>query len=171
MATRIMPQLRKGILLRSRGNDALSAEFQRPPLLVQWDRGNPPLRRSNRGSKQESVRRCVCLARAEEKSLSLRAHARLAGKVWRDHGALEYRECIADDVPKGKITSFPRCVKLKSTESVWISCVVYRNRKHRDRVIAKVMKDPRLAKYMNAKAMSLDGRRAIMGGFKVVVNR
>jgi uncharacterized protein YbaA (DUF1428 family) len=97
--------------------------------------------------------------------------ARLAGKVWRDHGALDYRECIADDVPKGKVTSFPRSVKLKSTETVWFSFIVYRNRKHRDRVNAKVMKDPRLAKYMNLKAMPFDGRRLIFGGFEVVVNR
>lgn len=97
--------------------------------------------------------------------------ARLASKVWRDHGALEYRECIADDVPKGKVTSFPRSVKLKSTEAVWFSYVVYRNRKHRDKVLAKVMKDPRLAKYMNPKALPLDGKRMIMGGFKVVVDR
>lgn len=97
--------------------------------------------------------------------------ARLAAKVWRDHGALEYRECIADDVPKGKLTSFPRGVKLKSTETVWFSFIVYRNRKHRDRVNAKVMKDPRLAKFMNPKAMPLDGKRVIFGGFEVVVDR
>ena len=97
--------------------------------------------------------------------------ARLAGKVWREHGALEYRECIADDVPKGKVTSFPRGVKLKPTETVWFSYIVYRNRKHRDRVNAKVMKDPRLAKYMNLKAMPFDGRRLIFGGFKLVVKR
>jgi uncharacterized protein YbaA (DUF1428 family) len=97
--------------------------------------------------------------------------ARLAAKVWRDHGALEYRECIADDVPKGKLTSFPLGVKLKSSEVVWFSYVVYRNRKHRDRVNAKVMKDPRLAKFMNPKAMPFDGKRLIFGGFKVVVAR
>ncbi len=97
--------------------------------------------------------------------------AKLAAKVWRDHGALEYRECIADDVPKGKLTSFPRSVKLKSTEAVWFSFIVYRNRKHRDRVNAKVMKDPRLAKYMTPKAMPLDGKRVIFGGFEVVVKR
>jgi uncharacterized protein YbaA (DUF1428 family) len=97
--------------------------------------------------------------------------ARLAAKVWRDHGALEYRECIADDVPKGKLTSFPRGVKLKSTETVWFSFIVYRNRKHRDQVNAKVMKDPRMAKFMNPKAMPLDGKRMIFGGFKVVVDR
>jgi uncharacterized protein YbaA (DUF1428 family) len=97
--------------------------------------------------------------------------AKLAAKVWREHGALEYRECIADDVPKGKLTSFPRGVKLKSTETVWFSFIIYRNRQHRDRVNAKVMKDPRLAKYMNPKAMPLDGKRVIFGGFEVVVKR
>jgi uncharacterized protein YbaA (DUF1428 family) len=96
--------------------------------------------------------------------------ARLAGKVWRAHGALEYRECIADDVPKGKLTSFPRGVKLRSTEVVWFSYAVYRSRAHRDRVLKKVMKDPRLAKFMSPKAMPLDGKRVIFGGFKVVVD-
>ena len=86
------------------------------------------------------------------------------------HGALEYRECIANDVPKGKLTSFPFAVKLKPSEVVWFSFIVYRNRKHRDRVNAKVMKDPRLAKYMNPKAMPLDGKRVIFGGFEVVVS-
>lgn len=97
--------------------------------------------------------------------------ARLGAKVWLEHGALEYRECIADDVPKGKLTSFPRGVKLKSTETVWFSFIVYRNRAHRDRVNAKVMKDPRLAKFMNPKAMPFDGKRLIFGGFRVVVDR
>ena len=97
--------------------------------------------------------------------------AQLAGKVWRAHGALEYRECVADDVPKGKVTSFPRSVKLKSTETVWFSYIVYRNRRHRDQVLAKVMKDPRLAKYMNPKSMPLDGKRVILGGFKVMVDQ
>jgi uncharacterized protein YbaA (DUF1428 family) len=97
--------------------------------------------------------------------------ARLASKVWREHGALEYRECVADDVPKGKVTSFPRSVKLKSTEVVWFSFIVYKNRRHRDQVLAKVMKDPRLAKFMNPKSMPLDGKRMILGGFKVVVER
>jgi uncharacterized protein YbaA (DUF1428 family) len=97
--------------------------------------------------------------------------ARLGAKVWRDHGALEYRECIADDVPKGKLTSFTRAVKLKSSEVVWFSYIVYRNRKHRDRVNAKVMKDPRLAKFMNPKYMPFAGKRLIFGGFKIVVDR
>ena len=97
--------------------------------------------------------------------------ARLAAKVWREHGALQYRECIADDVPMGKLTSFPRGVKLKPGEAVWFSFIVYRNRRHRDQVNAKVMKDPRLAKFMDPKNMPLDGKRVIFGGFRIVVDR
>jgi len=95
--------------------------------------------------------------------------ARKAGKVWRDHGALEYVECVADDVKPGKRTSFPRSVKLKKNETVVFSYVVYKSRKHRDRVLAKVMKDPRLAKMMNPKDMPFDGKRMFWGGFKTIV--
>ena len=93
-----------------------------------------------------------------------------AGKVWRDLGALEYRECIADDVKPGKWTSFPRSVKLKASETVWFSYIVYKNRKHRDQVVAKVMKDKRLASMMDPKAMPFDAKRMIYGGFKVSVD-
>ena len=96
--------------------------------------------------------------------------ARRAGKVWREHGALEYRECIADDVKWGKRTSFPRSVKLKGNEVVWFSWVVYKSRKDRDRILAKVMNDKRLALMMDPKAMPFDGKRMIYGGFKVVVD-
>jgi uncharacterized protein YbaA (DUF1428 family) len=99
-----------------------------------------------------------------------RAMARKAGKVWREHGALEYRECIADDVKWGKRTSFPRGVKQKPGETVWFSYIVYKSRKDRDRVIAKVMKDKRLASMMDPKKMPFDARRMIYGGFKVVVD-
>jgi uncharacterized protein YbaA (DUF1428 family) len=95
--------------------------------------------------------------------------ARLAGKVWREHGALEYKECIADDVKVGKLTSFPRSVKRKPGETVVFSWIVYKSRAHRDRVNAKVMKDPRIAPMMDAKTMPFDGKRLIYGGFKVVV--
>lgn len=95
--------------------------------------------------------------------------ARLARTVWMDHGALDYKECAADDAPVGKITSFPRSVKLKSTETVVFSYIVYKNRKHRDAVNAKVMKDKRLAKMMDPKKMPFDAKRMIFGGFKVVV--
>src|SRR5882672_12359392 len=96
--------------------------------------------------------------------------ARLGGKVWREHGALDYKECIADDVKKGKWTSFPRAVKLKPGEVVWFSWIVYRNRKHRDRVMAKVMKDKRLASMMDVKKLPFDAKRMIFGGFKAVVS-
>jgi uncharacterized protein YbaA (DUF1428 family) len=95
--------------------------------------------------------------------------ARLAGKVWREHGALEYKECIADDVKVGKLTSFPRSVKRKPGETVVFSWIVYKSRAHRDRVNAKVMKDPRIAPMMDAKTMPFDGKRLIYGGFKVLV--
>jgi uncharacterized protein YbaA (DUF1428 family) len=103
---------------------------------------------------------------------NLRAYrrmAQLAGKVWREHGALDYREFVADDVKVGKWTSFPRSVKLKRRETVVFSWIVYKSRDHRDRVNAKVMKDKRLAKMMDLKAMPFDGKRMIYGGFKILV--
>jgi len=96
--------------------------------------------------------------------------ARKAGKVWREHGALDYKECVADDVKPGKWTSFPQSVKLKKDEVVWFSFIVYKNRKQRDRVMAKVMKDKRLASMMDPKTMPFDGKRMIFGGFKVAVD-
>ena len=98
------------------------------------------------------------------------AMARKACRVWKDHGALDYRECLADDVSWGKRTSFPRSVKLKKSEEVWFSWIVYRNRKHRDAVMKKVMKDKRLASMMDPKKMPFDAKRMIFGGFKVVVD-
>lgn len=98
-----------------------------------------------------------------------RSMARRAGKVWKEHGALEFHECVADDVKKGKWTSFPRSVKLKANETVVFSYIVYKSRKSRDKVLAKVMKDPRLAKDMQKGAMPFDARRMIYGGFKSIV--
>ncbi len=98
-----------------------------------------------------------------------RAMARKAGKVWREHGALEFRESVADDVKWGKRTSFPRSVKLKPSETVVFSWIMYKSRAHRDRVNAKVMKDPRMAPMMDPKAMPFDGKRMFWGGFKVFV--
>lgn len=99
-----------------------------------------------------------------------RSMSRKAGKLWREHGALEYRECVADDVKPGKHTSFPQSVKLKADEVVVFAWIVYTSRAHRDRVNAKVMKDPRLAKMMDPKAMPFDAKRMIYGGFKVFVD-
>ena len=96
--------------------------------------------------------------------------ARIAAKVWREYGALDYKECIADDVKKGKVTSFPQAVKLKPGEVVWFSWILYKNRKHRDSVNKKVMKDKRIAAMMDPKKMPFDGKRFFWGGFKVVVD-
>ena len=99
-----------------------------------------------------------------------RRMARKGGRIWREHGALEFRESVADDVKWGKRTSFPRSVKLKPGETVVFSYIVYKSRADRDRVNAKVMKDKRLAAMMNPKAMPFDARRMIYGGFKVMVD-
>ena len=105
----------------------------------------------------------------KKKVEAYRRMARKASKVWREHGAIEVKECIADDVKMGKWTSFPRSVKLKPSETVVFSYVVYRSRAHRDRVMAKVMKDKRLAGMMDAKSLPFDAKRMIFGGFKVLV--
>ena len=99
-----------------------------------------------------------------------RAMARKAGKVWREHGALVYVEGVADDVKPGKHTSFPQSVKLKPGETVVFAYIVYTSRTHRDRVNAKVMKDPRLKNMMDPKAMPFDGKRMFWGGFKVMID-
>ncbi len=96
--------------------------------------------------------------------------AELGGKVWMEHGALSYWECVADDVKPGKVTSFPQSVKLKTGETVVFSWITYKSRKHRDAVMAKVMKDPRIAKMMDPKKMPFDGKRMIWGGFKTMLS-
>jgi uncharacterized protein YbaA (DUF1428 family) len=103
---------------------------------------------------------------------NLPAYRRMAkkfGKVWREYGALDYKEWVSDDVKVGKLTSFPRSVKLKPGETVVFAWIVYKSRAHRDRVNAKVMKDPRLADMMDPKSMPFDGKRLIFGGFKILV--
>jgi uncharacterized protein YbaA (DUF1428 family) len=95
--------------------------------------------------------------------------AKKAGRVWKDHGALDYVEAVADDVKPGKWTSFPQSVKLKKNEVVVFSYILYKSRTHRDRVLKKVMSDPRLAKMMDPKKMPFDGKRMIWGGFKTAV--
>jgi uncharacterized protein YbaA (DUF1428 family) len=106
-----------------------------------------------------------------KKSLdAYRRISRKAGKVWREHGALDYKECVADDVKMGKWTSFPRSVKRKPNETVVFAWITYKSRAHRDKVNAKVMKDKRLVGMMNAQAMPFDVKRMIYGGFKVFVD-
>jgi uncharacterized protein YbaA (DUF1428 family) len=96
--------------------------------------------------------------------------AQKAGKIWREHGALEYRECIAEDVKPGKQTSFPQSVKLKPGELVWFSWITFKSRRHRDQVNAKVMADPRLAQMGGPGDMPFDAKRMIYGGFAVQVD-
>ncbi len=103
------------------------------------------------------------------KLAAYRRLARKAGKVWREHGAIDYVECVANDVKPGKRTSFPQAVKLKADEVVVFSWIVYRSRADRDRINAAVMKDPRLASMMDPGAMPFDGKRMFRGGFKVMV--
>jgi uncharacterized protein YbaA (DUF1428 family) len=96
-----------------------------------------------------------------------RRMSRKSGKIWMEQGALGYVECVADDVKPGKVTSFPQSVKLKPSETVMFSWITFKSRKDRDRINAKVMKDPRIAAM--GKDMPFDGKRMIYGGFKKLV--
>jgi uncharacterized protein YbaA (DUF1428 family) len=96
--------------------------------------------------------------------------AQKAGKVWREYGALEYRECVGDDLQTKMGAPFPRSLKLRRGETVVFSWIVFKSRAHRDAVNAKVMKDPRLAKLMEKEPMPFDVNRMVYGGFKVMVN-
>src|SRR3981189_3736542 len=98
-----------------------------------------------------------------------RRMAKKAGKVWREHGALEFRECVADDVKVGKRTSFPRSVKLKPGETLFFSYIVFKSKGDRNRVNAKVMKDKRLARMMDPKGIAVARKRMIWWGFKTAV--
>ena len=104
-----------------------------------------------------------------ENLATYRRLSRKAGKIWREHGALAYQECVGDDVKPGKVTSFPQSVKLKPGETVVFAWIVYKSRADRDRINAKVMKDPRLADMMDFKALPFDAKRMIFGGFKTFV--
>jgi uncharacterized protein YbaA (DUF1428 family) len=99
-----------------------------------------------------------------------RSLAQKAGKVWREYGALEFRECVGDDLKTKMVASFPHTIKLKPGEAVVFSWIVFKSRTHRDSVNAKVMKDPRLAKMMDLKSMPFDSKRMVYGGFKVMVD-
>lgn len=94
--------------------------------------------------------------------------AERAGSIWREHGALEYVECIAEDVKPGKLTSFPQSVDLRDDETVVFAWIVYRSREERDRVNQAVMNDPRLAE-LGPEDVPFDGKRLIMGGFETLV--
>jgi len=104
----------------------------------------------------------------EKHLAAYRRIAQKAGRIWKEHGALEYRECVGDDLDVKMFVPFPRSVKVKKGETVVFSWIVFRSRAHRDRVNAKVMKDPRLAN-MDMKSMPFDHKRMVYGGFKVLV--
>lgn len=97
--------------------------------------------------------------------------ARLCAKVWLEHGALSVFECMEDDVEKGKLTSFPRAVKLKKDEVVFFSYITYKSRRDRNRVNKNAMSDPRLSHMEDVKNLPFDGKRMIWGGFKPVIKK
>ena len=99
-----------------------------------------------------------------------RRMALAAGKIWREHGALEFRECVGEDLQVKQGVSFSRTLKLKAGETAVFSWIVFKSRVQRDRVNAKVMKDPRLAKMMDMKAIPFDSKRMVYGGFKMIVD-
>jgi uncharacterized protein YbaA (DUF1428 family) len=105
----------------------------------------------------------------KRKLAAYRKMARYAGKIWMEYGAVEYVECVADDVKPGKWTSFPQSVKLKMNEVVVFSYIVYKSRKQRDSIMKKIMVEPRFKKYMDPKKMPFDGKRMFWGGFKTIV--
>lgn len=105
----------------------------------------------------------------KKKVAAYRKMAEKAGKIWREHGALEYIESVADDVKPGKWTSFPQSIKQKPGETAVLAYIVYKSRAHRDKVNAKVMKDPRIQSMCDPKAMPFDAKRMFWGGFQVLV--
>lgn len=96
--------------------------------------------------------------------------AQKAGKIWREHGALDYKECAGEDLNVKWGVPFPRAMKLKPGETVVFAYVVFKSRAHRDRVNAKAMKDPRLNAAMDASSMPFDTKRMVYGGFNVIVD-
>ncbi|MCI0358997.1 MAG: DUF1428 domain-containing protein [Planctomycetaceae bacterium] len=104
---------------------------------------------------------------------NLKAYVRMAseaGEVWKEHGALEYRECVGEDLDQEYGLPFPKLTKLKRGETVVFSWIVYKSRTHRDKVNKKVMKDPRLNSMMKNKKMPFDMKRMAYGGFEVLVD-
>ena len=106
----------------------------------------------------------------KRKLSAYRRMASLSAKIWREYGALDYVEAVADDVKPGKWTSFPQSVKLKSGEVVVFAYITYKSRKDRDRVMKKVMSDKRLEAFMDPKKLPFDGKRMFWGGFKPIVS-
>jgi len=106
-----------------------------------------------------------------KKNLSVyRQIAQKAGKIWREHGALEYRECVGEDLKSGWGVTFPKMMKSKASVTIVFSYVMFKSRAHRDKVNAKVMKDKRLAQMIDDSSMPFDCKRMVYGGFKVLVD-
>lgn len=105
----------------------------------------------------------------KHKMEAYQAMARTSGEVWKEHGALAYVECVADDVPYGELTSFPRAVQARDDETVIFAWVVYRSREERDEINKKVMTDPRMGMGMDPSNCPFDGKRVIFGGFRPFV--
>lgn len=122
------------------------------------------------GRKEDGVKYVTSFVMpVQKKKLDVyRRTARKFAKIWKEHGALEVVETVAEDVKKGKVTSFPRSVQLKRNETVVVSWVTFKSRAHRDSVMPKVMSDPRAQKLMNADDMPGDGKRMFWGGFDVM---
>lgn len=107
------------------------------------------------------------IAVPKQKLEAYKAIAKMSGDVWKEYGALEYVECVGDDVPYGKLTSFPRAVQATDDEVVVFSWIVYDSKEKRDDVMKKVMEDPRIKETMND--MPFDTKRMIFGGFKPII--
>jgi uncharacterized protein YbaA (DUF1428 family) len=107
---------------------------------------------------------------ARKNLAAYRRIAQKAGRIWKEHGALEYRECAGDDLRNRWGIAFPRLAKVKPGETVVFSWIVYKSRAHRDRVNAKVMKDPRMGKMMDSSMKILESKRMAYGGFEVLVD-
>ena len=104
---------------------------------------------------------------------NLAAYRRMAlksGKIWKEHGALEYRECVGDDLDIKGVKTFPRQIRPKPGETVLFSWIVYKSRAHRDQVNARVLKDPRITRMMEQQKMPFDGKRMVYGGFRTIVD-
>jgi uncharacterized protein YbaA (DUF1428 family) len=99
-----------------------------------------------------------------------RRMAQASGKIWREYGALEFRECVGDDLKVKMGLPFPRLTRLRRGETVFFSWIVYKSRAHRDSVNKKVMKDPRIAKMMQQGPMPFEPKRMAYGGFKILVD-
>jgi uncharacterized protein YbaA (DUF1428 family) len=106
---------------------------------------------------------------SKKKLPAYRRIAAKAGKIWREHGALDYKECVGDDLNIKFGLSFPKGIKTKTGETVLFSYIVYKSKKHRDAVNAKVMKDPRMSEMGDIKDMPFDVKRMLYGGFKTIV--